>query len=160
MADTTRRDFLKTAALATAALAPAEASAADPVTEPLSIPDWVYGVTRMGFLSPGQVDQAAKAGVQVVHTNLDLAVLPAAQDGGGLSKDDDAKLRELVTSVTPGHETVARAAAVPAGRSGAEAPRLARPPGRLGRGRAGSASRRRTTWAAGSAATSGPGAIT
>ncbi len=63
--------------------------------EPIRIPEWVRGVTRMAFLSPGEVDRAAKAGVQVVHTNLIWPYFPLRRNGGGLSKDDSRKLREL-----------------------------------------------------------------
>ena len=33
------------------------------------IPAWVLDVTRMAFITPGQVDKAAQARVQVVHGN-------------------------------------------------------------------------------------------
>lgn len=95
MPDASRRDFLKTAAITATALAAEAAPAAEPPAD-LVIPEWVYGITRMGFLSPGQVDQAAKAGVQVVHTNVVWPYFPLRKDGGGLSKDDARKLRELV----------------------------------------------------------------
>lgn len=96
MSDATRREFLKTATIATAALAANDAPAAEPAVEPPAVPDWVHGVTRMGFLSPGEVDRAARAGVQVVHTNVVWPYFPLKKDGGGLSKDDDRRLRELV----------------------------------------------------------------
>ena len=95
MSDSSRRDFLKTAAVTASALTASDAPAADPPPE-LAIPDWVFNVTRMAFLSPGEVDRAAKAGAQVVHTNVVWPYFPLRKDGGGLSKDDDRKLRELV----------------------------------------------------------------
>lgn len=69
--------------------------AAEPF-EPVAIPDWVHGISRMGFLTPGQVDEAADAGVQVVHTNLVWPYFPLRRDGGGLSDGDDRALRRLV----------------------------------------------------------------
>lgn len=95
MPDTSRRNFLQTAAVAATALTAADLPAADPPPD-LAIPDWVFGVTRMGFLSPGEVDRAAKAGVQVVHTNVVWPYFPLHKEGGGLAKDDDRKLRDLV----------------------------------------------------------------
>ncbi len=64
--------------------------------EPVKIPAWVFGVSRMAFLSPGDVPKAAKAGVQVVHTNLIWPYFPLRIDGGGLSKEDDLRLHQLV----------------------------------------------------------------
>ena len=97
---TTRREFLGTAAaLAATALAPAagdKQSATVVAFEPVTIPEWVHGVTRMAFLTPGEVPRAAKAGVQVVHTNLVWPYYPLRRDGGGLDKDDAKKLRDLV----------------------------------------------------------------
>ena len=97
-----RRDFLTQAGgtMALAALAgssPAidEAAPKDPF-EPVKIPEWVFGVTRMTFLSPDDVGKAAKAGVQVVHTNLVWPYFPLRRDGGGLLKEDDRRLRKLV----------------------------------------------------------------
>jgi hypothetical protein len=96
----TRREFLGTAAvLAVATRAPgSEAKDAPKATsfEPVKIPEWVHGVTRMAFLTPGELPRAAKAGVQVVHTNLVWPYYPLRRDGGGLGKDDAKKLRDLV----------------------------------------------------------------
>ncbi|MBI1902222.1 MAG: hypothetical protein HYS13_14065 [Planctomycetia bacterium] len=64
--------------------------------EPVRIPDWVYGVSRMAFLSPGEVDRAASLGVQVVHGNAVWPYFPLKRDGGGLSKDDEHTLRSFV----------------------------------------------------------------
>src|SRR5262245_29910845 len=61
-------------------------------------PDWVRGVTRMTFGSPGEAGRAADAGAQVFHTNLVWPYFPLRPDGGSLSKDDARKLRELVNT--------------------------------------------------------------
>jgi hypothetical protein len=97
-----RRNFLAqtSGAIAVVALADAspaaeEAPAKDSF-EPVKNPEWVFGVTRMAFLSSGQMAKAAKAGVQVVHTNLVWPYFPLRRDGGGLSKEDDRRMRELV----------------------------------------------------------------
>jgi hypothetical protein len=50
----------------------------------------------MAFLSPGEVPRAAAAGVQVVHTNVVWPYFPLGRDGGGLARDDDRRLRDLV----------------------------------------------------------------
>jgi hypothetical protein len=96
----TRREFLAQAgsALAVAALSCGGplAAAPAPAFEPVQVPDWVYGVTRMAFVTPGEVAKAAAAGAQVVHTNLVWPYFPLRADGGGLSKEDDRKLRDLV----------------------------------------------------------------
>ncbi len=63
----TRRDALLLTAGAVAVLA-TETPAA-PLT-PIQIPEWVHGVTRMTFCSPGEVAKAARAGAQVIHTNV------------------------------------------------------------------------------------------
>src|SRR5438105_1456305 len=91
-----RRDVLIQAGgtLAVTALAgasPLEVGAAKPVqvtdsSGAIRIPEWVHGVTRMAFLTPDEVAKAARAGVQVVHTNLVWPYFPLRRDGGGLSK--------------------------------------------------------------------------
>jgi hypothetical protein len=58
-------------------------------------PEWVRDVTRMAFLSPGEVAKAARLGAQVVHTNLVWPYFPLRRDGGGLSADDAKKLTAL-----------------------------------------------------------------
>ena len=96
---TSRRDFLTQSGGMLAATAFAEVSAAADKAAPfesVKIPEWVFGVTRMAFLSPSELAKAAKAGVQVVHTNLVWPYFPLRRDGGGLSKKDDRRLRELV----------------------------------------------------------------
>lgn len=64
--------------------------------EPIAVPAWVHGVTRMAFLTPGQVKEAAEINVQVVHCNLVWPYFPLKKDGGGLSRDDDVALHRFV----------------------------------------------------------------
>jgi hypothetical protein len=95
-----RREFLRRSAAAAGSLvgfggdaaadAPRPAAPADPPP-----PEWVWDVTRMAFLSPGEVARAANMGVQVVHTNLVWPYYPLRRDGGGLSADDAKKLTAL-----------------------------------------------------------------
>src|SRR5438094_6562618 len=59
-------------------------------------PDWVYGVTRMAFAAPSDIEHVAASGGQVLHTNLIWPYYPLRRDGGGLSEADAAKLRALV----------------------------------------------------------------
>jgi hypothetical protein len=63
--------------------------------EPVRSPGWVAGVTRMAFMAPGPLDAAAKAGVQVIHTNIVWPYYPLRRDGGGLSKPDAERLRSF-----------------------------------------------------------------
>jgi Trehalose utilisation len=98
---TTRRDFLTQAGgtLAVVALSgttPVAAEQPAKVFEPIAIPDWVYSVTRMAFVTPGDVLRAGKAGAQVVHTNVIWPYFPLRRDAGGPSKDDDRRMRDLV----------------------------------------------------------------
>jgi hypothetical protein len=70
----------------------------------------------------------------VVHTNLIWPYVPLRKDGGGLSKDDDRKLRELVKDC---HDRGMRLSlGLPPFPSVAlvQTPGLAGPSGRLGRG--------------------------
>jgi hypothetical protein len=97
---TTRREFLAATAggLALSALplsGPAARPIADPI-QPVKIPEWVYNVTKMAYLNPGEIAKAAKAGVQVVHTNVVWPYFPLRKDGGGLPKEEDKQLRQLV----------------------------------------------------------------
>jgi len=95
----TRREFLGAAGtLAVAGVVAAavpEAPNSAPF-EPIKLPEWVRGVTRMAFLTPGEVPRAARAGVQVVHTNLVWPYYPLRRDDGGLGKEDAKALRDLV----------------------------------------------------------------
>ncbi len=52
----------------------------------------------MAFLGADRLADAAKAGVQVVHTNLVWPYYPLARDGGGLSPTDDRALHVLADS--------------------------------------------------------------
>jgi hypothetical protein len=70
-------------------------SPAAPLERP-PLPGWVADVTRMAFLSPGEVPKAARAGVQVVHTNLVWPYYPLRRDGGGLARDENQRLHDLV----------------------------------------------------------------
>lgn len=65
-----------------------------PATPP--IPSWVRDVTRMVFVTPGQVEEAAKLGAQVAHGNAVWPYYPLRRDGGGLSPKDAAILRDFV----------------------------------------------------------------
>jgi len=96
--EATRREFLGAAgALAVAGVVAAAPEPPMPAAfEPVKIPAWVRDVTRMAFLTPGEVPRAGKAGVQVVHTNLVWPYHPLRRDGGGLSKADDKALHDLV----------------------------------------------------------------
>jgi hypothetical protein len=79
------------------AAAPDEAPRAASSVDSLPPPAWVRGITRMAFLSPGEVGKAAALGVQVVHTNLVWPYYPLRRDGGGLGKDDARQLTALAS---------------------------------------------------------------
>lgn len=64
--------------------------------EPVTIPNWVYNVTRMTFASPSELDLVAKSGAQVLHTNLVWPYFPLRRDGGGLSRANAEALTKLV----------------------------------------------------------------
>src|SRR5688572_18559949 len=57
---------------------------AAPSFEPVRPPEWVHGVTRMTFASPGEIDVVARSGAQVLHTNVVWPYYPLRRDGGGL----------------------------------------------------------------------------
>ena len=71
---------------------------AAPAFAPIQPPRWLLETTRMSFLNPGEVLEAADAKVQVVHTNVVWPYYPLRRDGGGLSPDDARKLRELAAA--------------------------------------------------------------
>src|SRR5258708_6058976 len=73
-----------------------EATEAKQVFEPVKIPDWVYRVTRMAFLTPGEVDRAARAGVQGVQGNAVWPHYPLGKEGGGLPVQEARLLRRFV----------------------------------------------------------------
>ncbi len=89
-----RREFLAAAGagLALAALPAAEAKD----FKALQPPEWVHGITRMAFVTPGEVDKAARAGAQVVHGNAVWPYFPLRRDGGGLPPAEDRLLRQFV----------------------------------------------------------------
>src|SRR5437868_2920060 len=95
-----RREFLTAATSVALASLPATALSdgkqAQHIFEPVKIPDWVYSVTRMAFLTPGEVDKAARAGVQVVHGNAVWPYYPLRKDRGGLPPAEDSLLRKFV----------------------------------------------------------------
>src|SRR5206468_8331461 len=53
-------------------------------------------VTRMAFITPGAAAKAARAGAQVVHTNLVWPYFPLRRNGGGLAREANRQLRALV----------------------------------------------------------------
>lgn len=65
--------------------------------EPIDPPAWVHGVTRMAFATPGELDKVAKAGAQVLHTNMVWPYYPLRRDGGGLSKKEHEQLKAFIT---------------------------------------------------------------
>jgi hypothetical protein len=64
--------------------------------EPVRIPDWVHGVTRMVFLTPGEIEMAEKVRAQVVHTNVVWPYYPLRRDHGGLPAEDAKRLGAFV----------------------------------------------------------------
>jgi hypothetical protein len=65
--------------------------------DPAGIPDWVFDVTRMAFVTPDQVAKAADAGVEVVHGNAVWPYFPLRRDGGGLPPAEEKVLRKFVS---------------------------------------------------------------
>ncbi|HLN27227.1 MAG TPA: alpha-amylase family protein [Gemmataceae bacterium] len=70
-------------------------AAAENAFKPIRIPEWVHGVSRMAFVAPGEVDKAAKAGVQVVHGNAVWPYFPLRRDGGKLKPEEDRILHKF-----------------------------------------------------------------
>jgi hypothetical protein len=70
----------------------AQARAAPAPFEPVKPAEWVHGVTRMAFCTPGEIPDAVAAGAQVVHTNINWPYYPLRRDGGAGASDSDAKL--------------------------------------------------------------------
>lgn len=98
-----RREFLILTGAAATSLAnlPARSLVAADKTDPpsgfqsIAIPAWVRNVTRMAFVTPGEVEKAAELGVQVCHGNAVWPYFPLRRDGGGLSEAD----RQLLTRI-------------------------------------------------------------
>ncbi len=102
-----RRDFLITTATAAAMMMTTpvlqSAEAEPPWTfEPVKIPDWVRKVTRMAYVTPGEIDKAAELGVQVCHGNAVWPYFPLRREGGGLS-DTDRKLMQQIIDTSHKH---------------------------------------------------------
>lgn len=100
--DVSRREFLVASAAGfagTIVLNPL-ATAADTIKKqaffPVAIPDWVRKVTRMAFVTPGEIDRAAELGVQVCHGNAVWPYYPLRKGGGGLSRSDQTLMKEIV----------------------------------------------------------------
>ena len=92
-----RREFLAAAAgAAVPSAADGPAAGGGEAFEAVKPPEWVRGVTRMAFGTPGEVERAARAGVEVFHTNVVWPYFPLRRDGGGLAAEDARRLRELV----------------------------------------------------------------
>jgi len=95
-----RREFLQlsSAAVVAAFAVPHGLDAAEPSPGfvPVAIPAWVRSVTRMAFVTPGEIDRAAELGVQVCHGNAVWPYFPLRCAGGGLSPNDQALLRQIV----------------------------------------------------------------
>ena len=85
-----RRDFL----MAGAAL-PLVGVAQAAAPEAAEVPAWLLGITRMAFVTLGDVGRAAKAGAEVVHTNLVWPYFPLRRDGGGLPEEQGRQLKAL-----------------------------------------------------------------
>lgn len=66
------------------------------VFKPVQPPAWVKGVTRAAFITPGDLDLAAEACVQVVHFNMVWPYYPLRKDGGGLPAAEKEQLRSFV----------------------------------------------------------------
>lgn len=102
--DLSRRDFITMTVLGLAgtAIAPPNLFAAnEPVPKllpfaPVKVPNWVRSVTRMAFVTPGEIDHAASLGVQVCHGNAVWPYFPLRREGGGLSPADRKLMKDIV----------------------------------------------------------------
>jgi hypothetical protein len=75
---------------------PVHAAAPAPL-EAVKPAEWVQGLTRMVFCTPGEIPDAVDAGAQVVQTNINWPYYPLRKDGGaGASAEDSKRLREAV----------------------------------------------------------------
>lgn len=93
-----RRTFLQTAVAAVTTPALVGQIAAAPLPDVPPVPAWVREVTQMTFGSAADLPKAKASAVQVLHTNVVWPYYPLKKDGGGLSLEDDRKLRELVAA--------------------------------------------------------------
>lgn len=98
-----RRDFMATTATVLAAstmLSPLAVADTEVTAKtefvPVKIPAWVRSVTRMAFVTLGEIDRAAALGVQVCHGNAVWPYFPLRRDGGGLSAADRTLMKEIV----------------------------------------------------------------
>src|SRR5438067_124990 len=92
MSSPSRRDFLASTVLGASFVAePAPAQ-----FEPVQPPAWVHEVTRMAYLTPDQVADAARAGAHVMHTNIVWPHFPLRRDGGGLPATEAKRLQRCV----------------------------------------------------------------
>ena len=111
--------------------------------ESVRIPDWVFGVTRMAFVTPGDVGRAGKAGCPGRAYQRRLALFPPTPRRRRTLRRRRPPTARPRRRLPPRRRApLRRPAAVPACRSGEETPRLARPPRRLRRGREGDPRRR------------------
>lgn len=94
MPEPSRRDFLAGAVAGAGVALTAEAAPAR--FEPVQPPPWVHEVTRMAYLTPDQVADAARAGAQVIHTNIVWPHFPLRRDGGGLPAAEAKRLERCV----------------------------------------------------------------
>lgn len=63
---------------------------------PVKILDWVRSITRMAFVTSGEIDGAAELDVQVCHGNAVWPYFPLLRDGGGLASSDRKLMRDIV----------------------------------------------------------------
>lgn len=98
-----RREILTLSAVALAATTwsgqvalPEDAVPSSSPFVPIKIPPWVRSITRMAFVTPGEIDRAAELGVQVCHGNAVWPYFPLRRDGGGLSASDQKAMRNIV----------------------------------------------------------------
>jgi hypothetical protein len=66
--------------------------------QPVRPAEWVDDVTRMVFVTPGEIELAEKARAQVVHTNICWPYWPLRRDGGGLGAEEARKLKDFVAA--------------------------------------------------------------
>ena len=79
-----------------ASLSAAEEAAKPWAFKPVEIPAWVRKVTRMAFVTPGEIKKAAELGVQVCHGNAVWPYFPLRRDGGGLNEADAKLMKDII----------------------------------------------------------------